>query len=296
MSDTVPLDGRLAAFLTLQILGGHVGMTLMLLTSSLSHRIIRHPIFINFCATWMLYSLSYTLLFYAGQTTNQHPSFLLCATQSAMVYGAPAMISISVLVFVLHLYLVLRQNVYKDSDIRWPRLRFVTMLAAPYLIFMLVFVIAIVWASNHPQQVHRSSFYCTLGGEAITNIAAGISVVAIAVSLVIEVLTAMTLRLRWRVFRDTEGGSGLSISLLARTLVVLICSVIALFACMAFLANIGRVVPNMIIACLPLIAFLLFGTQTDFVRVWCFWRKHRQDERLVEPQPVWPPLPPAKLL
>lgn len=50
------------AFLVLLVLGGHVGMVLILSTILLSRHILRNPIFVNFCITWMLYTLSYTLL------------------------------------------------------------------------------------------------------------------------------------------------------------------------------------------------------------------------------------------
>jgi hypothetical protein len=65
MSATLDSDDRrglLTAFLALQILGGHVGIPLMLLTIFFSRQIMRHPIFVNFCATWILFTLSYTLL------------------------------------------------------------------------------------------------------------------------------------------------------------------------------------------------------------------------------------------
>jgi hypothetical protein len=40
---------------------------------------------------------------YAGQIENLlHLNFPLCVTQAAMVYGSPAMISVSSLIFVLH--------------------------------------------------------------------------------------------------------------------------------------------------------------------------------------------------
>lgn len=247
-------------------------MLLILLTIFLSRKIVRHPIFVNFCITWMLFALSYSLLFYAGQIENQFPPFSLCVTQSAMVYGSPAMIGVSVLVFVLHLYLVLRGSVRQISPPRWPKLRLVSMLAAPYLVFMLVFLVAIISGNSQPHLVRRSSLYCTISLRIVTNLSAGISAAAVITSLVIEILTAITLHRHWRSFR-TNAKNGLSISILIRTLIVLIFSVIALVTCMAFLANLGSIVPNMVLACLPMAAFLVFGTQSDFIRAWCFWRR-----------------------
>jgi hypothetical protein len=118
-------QGRLVLFLILHILGGHVGIPLILLTIFASRQLMRHPVFINFCVTWMCFSSSYLLLsvipmfcpglttacmsnlifdyrFYAGQIENLYPTFGLCVIQAAMIYASVAMVGISSLVFGLH--------------------------------------------------------------------------------------------------------------------------------------------------------------------------------------------------
>ena len=110
--------GPIAAFMTLQIVGGHIGMGIILCTIFFSSRVVRHPIFVNFCVTWILYALSYTFLWvpsslkslihlivislYTGQIANPTPNFSLCLTQSAMIYAAPVMGGMSVFIFTLH--------------------------------------------------------------------------------------------------------------------------------------------------------------------------------------------------
>lgn len=263
-------------------------MSIMLLTIFISRKVVRHPVFINFCMTWMIFSVSYTLLLYAGQINNRFPNFTLCLVQSAMIYGSPAMGSISVLMFVLHLYLVLRESIYKAPP-RWPKLRLISMLAAPYVAFLVVFTTAIYSGNIHPGKVHRSSLYCTIEVKSIKMVAAGIPAFGIVFSLVVETLTAMTLHRHWKAFRNRK--TGLNPSILVRTSIVLVISVIALFTCMAFLANLTSTVPNFVLACLPLSAFLVFGTQRvsgyrkypteltdrskDFLQVWLFCRRER---------------------
>lgn len=54
-------DLSVAAFVGLNI-AGQISMLLLLLAIFLSRESTRHPAFINFCATWILFSLSYVLL------------------------------------------------------------------------------------------------------------------------------------------------------------------------------------------------------------------------------------------
>jgi hypothetical protein len=49
-------------YLILLVLGGHVGMSLLLATNFLSSHVKRHIMFVNFCITWMIYTLANTLL------------------------------------------------------------------------------------------------------------------------------------------------------------------------------------------------------------------------------------------
>ncbi len=52
---------QLGLFLAFQIVGG-LGNIVMLITALVSRRVVRHSTWINFCFTWIIYSLSYTLL------------------------------------------------------------------------------------------------------------------------------------------------------------------------------------------------------------------------------------------
>jgi len=257
----------IAAFMTLQVLGGHVGMVLILSTILFSRRIVRHPVFVNFCVTMMLYALSYTLLLYTGQIANRLPNFSLCLIQTAMIYGAPAMGGMSVFMFTLHLYLVLRQSVGKMPQ-SWPKMRLFLMISAPYLAYLLLFIVAIFTGYSRPDKVHRSRFYCTMNIGAVNMLASGLSAAAVLASVIVSILTVITVHHHWKTFR--RGKNGISMSILIRSFIVLFISILALLTCLAFLADIQSSVPNFVLACLPFSAFILFGTQTDFMQIWFF--------------------------
>ena len=50
------------AFLALQIGGGHIGMVVILASSLLSFRVRRDPTFLNFCITWIVSSVVFSIL------------------------------------------------------------------------------------------------------------------------------------------------------------------------------------------------------------------------------------------
>jgi len=265
--------GRLVLFLILHMLGGHIGMPLVLLTIFASRQIMRHPVFINFCITWTCFSSSYLVLLYAGQIENLYPPFLLCLTQAAMIYASGAMIGVSSFLFMLHLFFVLRGAVYPNPPLRWHTLRLVAIIGAPYLAYVIVFTTGIVSGYSHQQLVHRSSFYCTIKIPAVAHLGSGIAAAGALVSIVTEIFVVITLYRHWKTILDAGVKNGLNLSLVIRASVFTVCGLLALLTCVAILDQSLTAVTNIVIACLPMVAVLIFGSQTDLLRAWCFWRK-----------------------
>ncbi len=65
-----------------------LGFFIIVLTAAFSSRVMRHPTWFSFCLSWATWSLSFSLLFYAGQQT-QLTSRTLCIVQSALAYTMP---------------------------------------------------------------------------------------------------------------------------------------------------------------------------------------------------------------
>lgn len=263
-------NGRLTAFLVLQILGGHVGMSFILLNVFVARRTVkRHPVFISFCFTWMLFSLSYTLLAYGGQPMTPTPNFELCLAQAGMIHGATSMIGLSVFVFVLHTHLTLREGLKIRTPPRTPQLRVIALVIAPYIAYCVTLVAGIVVGYLQPREVYRSGYYCTFKSVAIGDVSLAFAAAAIVAALVVEILTVITLHRYWRAFQAALEVDALSISMLVRTIILLLGSVVALVTCLTFLVNVTGEIPNMVLASLPVMAFLVFGTQMD---LWYAWR------------------------
>lgn len=56
------LESLTSVFFGLHIVGGHVGLPILVLTFLFSKKVSRHPTIVNFCVTWILYSVSFCLL------------------------------------------------------------------------------------------------------------------------------------------------------------------------------------------------------------------------------------------
>jgi hypothetical protein len=55
-------DALITSFMFFQIFGGHLGIPIILLTTALSKTIQRRAILTSFLVTWVIYTMSYTLL------------------------------------------------------------------------------------------------------------------------------------------------------------------------------------------------------------------------------------------
>ncbi|KAJ3829823.1 hypothetical protein F5880DRAFT_169147 [Lentinula raphanica] len=111
-------------FITLHVLG-EAGSILLLLTYLASKNVYRHPTLINFWITWIIYSISYSVLLY-DREQYIHPD-TLCRVQAAMVDGSPSMVVTAGLVSVIQLWVRIRmspQSTYKTQSTAKQRLQF----------------------------------------------------------------------------------------------------------------------------------------------------------------------------
>ncbi|KIJ27375.1 hypothetical protein M422DRAFT_784916 [Sphaerobolus stellatus SS14] len=265
---------RIAAFMFLQIFGGQVLMPLIIITASISKRVVRHPIFLNFCTTLVLYSFSYTLLLYAGQVNNPTPPVALCLIQAGMVGGAPPMVALSVFMFTLHLNLSIREVSNQRAPYTAVKIRTIAMFAAPYILYLIVFTSVVVYGGQHLDQVVKYPYYCTLKNSVSTDIREIIGAVCLLAAIVFQVWTTWLVR-QSRVYQS-KTISITSLSVLVRAALLIICNAMGLATSIIFITDQAGPVTNMTLALHPLLAFFIFGTQKDLWDVWRFWKKPTQ--------------------
>ncbi|KAI0796273.1 hypothetical protein BC629DRAFT_1592504 [Irpex lacteus] len=95
--------GEAYVFFVLQILGGHVGIPIILLTYSITG-IRRHPLVENFLVTWVIYTTSLCLLLYTGNQFTFSTLQTICNIQASLIYGSTIMAAFSALAFIFNLW------------------------------------------------------------------------------------------------------------------------------------------------------------------------------------------------
>ncbi|KAI0715780.1 hypothetical protein C8T65DRAFT_138680 [Cerioporus squamosus] len=264
-------------FLAFQITGG-VGLLAVLLTALFAPKVYRHFTWLNFCITWLIYCVSYILLAFTGsQTSPKPPSYPICLTQASLIYAAPVLVAMSTFSLVLQLWFTL-SNAMQPPKMKTTRrdcFRNTILLVGPYIAW-LGFVIAIlVIGTLHPNSVARAGHfvYCTIDGGKAGNVTAIVVAVILLVMVGLDIYIATVLYKNWRALRGSDRPGQLPFSLIVRVAIFSFVCVVGIGCAFVFLSNVSYFAGNIIIALMPLIAFLVFGTQKDIVDVWLFWRR-----------------------
>ncbi|KAF8191624.1 hypothetical protein K438DRAFT_1762793 [Mycena galopus ATCC 62051] len=270
-----------AGFMFLQIFGGHFGMPLILLTTVLSKKVQRNPMLVNFCVCWFIYATSYTLVLYAGKQTGPEPPIELCVMQAAFVYGSPVLCARYIPLLPLadihtkqdfngRLYLSLQtaKGVLSRAAGGW---RFMLLLGSPYILFLIFTVAMVVVGASNEDTVSRSRylFYCTINLP-VVNVTPATSGLIMLVVILLEVLTGIELYRRQKALKNMARvqQDGPPLHLFVRVGIFSLYSVLSLASCIGFWSKTGDDFPYIVQASLPTAAFVIFGTQQDFLRAW----------------------------
>ncbi|KAI0761007.1 hypothetical protein BD413DRAFT_681400 [Trametes elegans] len=270
---------ELKVFLTFQFLGA-IGLLAVLLTAVFARKVYRHFTWLNFCISWLIYCVSYTLLAFSGQQTRrEQPVYPLCLTQACLIYAAPVLVAMTTFSLVLQLWFTL-QNALKPPAKGTPRQTFrdVFMLLAPYVLWLGFIIAILVLGTQHPSTVQRAGglVYCTIktGTPRVSgNVTASFVAAILLVMVGLDVYIGVVLYKNWRALRGSDCPRKLPFSLIVRVSIFSFFCVVGIGCAFLFLSEVSFFAGNTIIALMPLIAFLVFGTQRDILGAWCFWRK-----------------------
>lgn len=72
----------------LNLVGG-LGMVLMLITAAMSAKVKRLPTWYSFCVSWVISTVSYSLLFISAEQFTGTPLFYVCYVQASLIYSLP---------------------------------------------------------------------------------------------------------------------------------------------------------------------------------------------------------------
>ncbi|KAI5123862.1 hypothetical protein M0805_005679 [Coniferiporia weirii] len=258
-----------SVYFFLQIFGGHFGVPIILITLLTKKDMQRHPLLINFLVTWVLYATAFCLLLYVGQQFGPEPPVSLCLSQASLIYGAAVMCSMAGLAFVVNLWLGINSLNGSLSSLKAQRWRNYILITSPYIFFVLFTIITAVVGSAYPAVVTRDQyyFYCTINLEFV-DLVPGCSGLILLCVLVFEILIAIKLYRMHKAFIHVNSRSGPPLNLVLRVVIFSIYSILSLLACMGFWSQQGDEAPYIIQASLPTAAFLIFGSQREFLNTW----------------------------
>ncbi|CAL1717351.1 unnamed protein product [Somion occarium] len=259
--DNVMLD----VFLAFQFIGG-IGNIAMLLTAIFSRRVIRHSTWLNFCVTWVIFSISYTLLFFAGQQRSSlQTAYPLCLTQASLIYGAPVLYVICTIVCPWTRALILFK-IHKPSPYQT-----LLLLIVPYILWFSAVIAALVSGVKFPETVSRNfddgGLYCEITTGIPGRIVAVLVGIALVLAFTLEIMLGVTLRKNWAAFEGHH--SKLPMSMIIRVAVFVGVSVLAFSTVFVFLSR-QFSVSNVVLSLLPFFSFVTFATQKDLLSVWTF--------------------------
>ncbi|KAI0671312.1 hypothetical protein C8Q78DRAFT_763833 [Trametes maxima] len=269
---------ELKVFLAFQFTGA-IGLLAVLITALFAPKVYRHFTWLNFCITWLIYCISYTMLAFSGQQTRpEPPAYPLCLTQASLVYSAPVLVAMSTFSLVLQLFFTLSSALRpppKDSVAPRATMRNAFLLLAPYILWLGFIIAILVIGTRNPRSVARAGglVYCVIKTGAPGN-ATAITVAAILLCMVVlDVYIGAVLYKNWRALRGSDRPGKIPFSLILRVAIFSFFCVVGIGCSFVFLSEVSFFAGNTLIALMPLIAFLVFGTQRDILKVWLFWRR-----------------------
>ncbi|KAF8587090.1 hypothetical protein K439DRAFT_1659305 [Ramaria rubella] len=273
-----------AVFLSLQITGGHVGLVLLVIISLLVPTIHRDLVFFNFCITWIISSIVFTLGLY--QDISKHnaafplspkwdifpPSNLYhrisltpCVTQAALIDGVQPMTAFSTLALISKLWFDLRTSIY-GTGIKLDKIGWILIL--PYIVLVTMFIVSLFNISH----AIPGNFYCstTDTSSIVTWIVPLSTAFFLVLTLPCDVLLFKMMYSHWSTFRLHSASSVISRSILIRVVIFGVYRMVLAFAYIWPVVSQQRtlgtnsieipMLMDMFQAALPLVAFLVLGT------------------------------------
>ncbi|KAJ7499263.1 hypothetical protein FB451DRAFT_1204831 [Mycena latifolia] len=270
-------ESQLILFLVLNMWPSHFGLPILLAIILFSKRVHRHPTFVNLCAGFIIIGVSSSVLLYAGKTTGDEPSKVLCLFQASMLYGVPAFASLLAFMLVLQMFFTVRSAVQKQVAQGSHTLRLWVMLGTPYLALLISILATATVGSANPDSVSRNRryFYCSVDSSLLSGTIAAFGAVFLFATVVFEVWTLVILYKHWMVVRQPGAKSRVSfeLSLPIRVMAFGLYVILAMSLSLLSVKAPESPIPDLVIACAATVVILIFATQPDIMRAMLFWRK-----------------------
>ncbi|KAK0230205.1 hypothetical protein IW262DRAFT_1336980 [Armillaria fumosa] len=279
-----PVRDRVYIYDTLSFLG-FFSLLAVLLPAVFSKQIKRRRTWFSLILSWMVFAFSYLCL--VNNQLEDEPHFGTCLFQTLLVYSAPPLVASSGLYFILDVYLELRSTIFNESEVSVVYRDMIVL--APWVLWVLM-IMTSAFLIKDPTQISRESthMYCHSNTSAQLTVTLCVTFPLAACCILLEVLIGHLMYRNWTVFRrycidkasDSRAGR-VSLSMIIRivcfTMVPLAALGLASFVAAHQMES--NATWNILLASLPIFAFLSFGTQKDIVRAWMFCLPSRSNAK-----------------
>ncbi|KAF9444340.1 hypothetical protein P691DRAFT_736646 [Macrolepiota fuliginosa MF-IS2] len=264
------------------LVSNNILLPILLFTILVSNRLQRHATFINVCSTWVLSGIFSLLLFYAHQYRDSEPHKALCIAQASLLFGIPPMWGAAAFVFFYYVYKSLEGKTQQSEFgtlVSW------LMFGAPYLFQISFSAVALVISLKRPDLVNRqfSYFYCDLHFRPLALARTTFVMFCIACTSLVQLLLIYKTYRNYSAIRrlSTPEAKAQLHSILRCVVRVSTLAIYVAFGSVLELVSIIRpesILPQMYMATVGTVVFLVFGTQWDVLCVWfpCLFKQESQ--------------------
>jgi len=268
-------------FLALQMLG-LIGSVALVLTTTLSSRAPRNATWQNFFTSWIISTVSYSLLLFGGQVNQPEPTFGVCLAQAGLIYGIPSLTAATTFGLIAQIWFNVQTLLAKK--IKSERLWTIGLLILPYVILFAMVVASWAVGIHNPDlvEVIGSGMYCHIGPSgALGKASAALVALTLIPTLALEIMICVALRRNWATFKRMKN----SLSIIVRVMIFTMFGILAitLSAIFVFSESHGAAL-NIVFATMPVVAVVVFATQMDIIKVWMFWKKRPEGKTLASPR------------
>ncbi|KAJ7474429.1 hypothetical protein B0H11DRAFT_2182674 [Mycena galericulata] len=268
-------------FLALQMIG-LIGSIALVLTTTLSPRAPRNATWQNFFTSWIISTISYSLLLFAGQIDLREPAFGVCLAQAGLIYGIPSLTAATTFGLIAQIWFNVQALLAKK--VKSERIWTIGLVILPY--FFLFSMVIASWAVgiHDPTlvQIIGSGMYCHIGPIAtLGRVSAALVALTLLPTLTLEIMICIALRRNWATFKTMKN----SLSIILRVMIFTVFGMLAitLSGVFVFSDNHGAGL-NIVFATMPVVAVLVFSTQRDIINVWMFWKKRPEGKTFDSPR------------
>jgi len=265
----IPDESETLGLIFLSLLSaGAILTTLLLLVIVFSPHLHRHATWLNFAFSWVVFSLSYIILYIGGKTKGSEPAFSLCLGQASMIYAAPVLCGSTAFALILQIWFDQRSKMCPDPP-RPHLVRTSCLIIGPWLVSIGVFVEALVLGLKTPDEVARMGnfAYCVIKTTIPGHISAFTIVGILILSVVFQVMIARGFYKHYRKM-ENDYRARFSASVMLRLSVFTLVVLGTVGVLMMFSSDgLNRKIVDGLIAPLPLVLFCIFGLQRDVLQV-----------------------------